>query len=57
MAPKVSVPDLISALIIAATFTGAAPGIAQAQQKFPIKPVRIVVGFPNARHQLLGLDI
>ena len=45
MASKISVPELISALIIAAAFTGAAPGIAQAQQKFPTKPVRIVVGF------------
>ena len=45
MASKISVPDLISVLIIAATFTGAAPGIAQAQPKFPTKPVRIVVGF------------
>lgn len=45
MAPKVSVPDLISALLIAASLTGAAPGIAQTPQKFPNKPVRIVVGF------------
>ncbi len=33
------------ALVIAATFAFAAPGLAQAQQKFPTKPVRIVVGF------------
>jgi tripartite-type tricarboxylate transporter receptor subunit TctC len=45
MVPKVSIPGLIPALIIAATFTGAAPGIAQTQPKFPNKPVRIVVGF------------
>ena len=45
MAPKVSVSGLIPALIIAASLTGAASGIAQAQQKFPTKPVRIVVGF------------
>ena len=45
MAPKVSVSGLIPTLVIAASLTGAAPGIAQAQQKFPTKPVRIVVGF------------
>ena len=45
MAPKVSVSGLIPALVIAASLTGAASGIAQAQQKFPTKPVRIVVGF------------
>ena len=45
MVSKVSVSDLISALIIAAAFTGAAPGIAQPQPKFPSKPVRIVIGF------------
>ena len=45
MVCKVPTVNLISALIIASTFTGAAPGIAQTQQKFPTKPVRIVVGF------------
>ncbi len=33
------------AIVIAAAFAAAAPGLAQAQQKFPSKPVRIVVGF------------
>lgn len=45
MVSRTSVPGLISALIIAASLTGAAPGIAQTQPKFPNKPVRIVVGF------------
>ncbi len=45
MISKVSAPDLISALIIVAAISCAAPGIAQSQQKFPTKPVRLVVGF------------
>lgn len=34
------------ALVLAATLAVAAPGLAQAQQKFPTKPVRIVDAFP-----------
>jgi tripartite-type tricarboxylate transporter receptor subunit TctC len=37
--------NAVSALIIAAACTVAAPAFAQPQQKFPTRPVRIVVGF------------
>ncbi len=52
---RTSLQKITSVLTVAAAFAAAAPGLAQTTQKFPTKPVRVLIGFsPGSATDILA---